>query len=487
MNIESKNHKLPKRRYIEMAAVVLVVLSLILASCAPAAPATPDQSAINTMVAATLAAQPAPTQPPAPTAPPAPTVPPPPPQATVNPSIPVAVVPTPVPGGPSLIANFNTFIRGGPGTNYVVYSSLLGGKTATPVGRSQDGLWWVVSVPPAPLGQGWVIASMVNVTNVGNLPVVPAPPVPPTTNMVPPGPTDPQATALAEVFVRNGPGPQYPAYGIAPASQTGRVLGKSEDGQWWTVRINPANVGAGYGWVAAAYVQASNVSNVPVIKAPAASAPQPLPPPTSGSPTVTAVEFVNVRSGPGTNYPSYGTAAPGAVGQVTGKSQDGGWWQVKVPTTFALGGLAWVSASFVIPQNTGSVPVVAAPPPPPPPPASPPPAPAAACQLVSQTPPDNSAVAANTAYTFTWVLKNTGTVKWDQSEYDVIFVSSTTGYSMHSGGDVYDLPSTVEPGQTVTISGSGITPATAGPYTESWGIAQGSNVICPFYVTIQVK
>jgi uncharacterized protein YraI len=327
---------------------------------------------------------------------------------------------------------------------------------------------------------------MATVTNPGNLPVVPAPPVPPTTNMVPPGPTDPQVLTLAEVFVRMGPGSQYPAYGIAPAGTTGRVLGKSEDGQWWTVRINPANVGAGYGWVAAAYVQASNVTDVPVIKAPAAPAPQPLPPPAAGTPTVTAIEFVNVRSGPGTNYPAYGVAAPGASAEVTGKSQDGAWWQVKVPTTFAPSGLAWVSASFVIPQNTASVPVVAAPPAPPTTITPAPPA-TATCQIVSQSPADNSVLAANTAYTFTWVIKNTSTTKWDQSEYDVIYISSTTGYSMHSGSDVYDLPSTVDPGQTVTISGSGITPAAGGPYTESWAIAKGSTPVCPFYVVFQVK
>jgi len=327
---------------------------------------------------------------------------------------------------------------------------------------------------------------MVTATNVGSLPVIPAPPVPPTTNMVPPGPNDPQGTTLANVYVRNGPGTQFPAYGIAVQGQTGRVLGKSEDGKYWVVRINPSNVGAGYGWVDAAFLQASNVSNVPVIQAPTASTPQPLPPPAAGTPTVTAVEFVNIRSGPGTEYPAYGTAAPGATGQVTGKSQDGGWWQIKVPTTISSNGLAWVSASYVIPQNTDNVPIVAAPPPPPVT-ITPAPAPAAACQLVSQTPPDNSVLAANTAYTFTWVIKNTGTTKWDQAEYDVIFVSSTTGYSMHSGADVYDLPSTVNPGQTVTISGSGITPANTGPYTESWGIARGQNVVCPFYVTIQVK
>ena len=293
-------------------------------------------------------------------------MPPAPPQPTPDSAVPVAVLPTPVAGGPSVTANVNTYIYSGPGTNYVVYSTLNGGKTATPTGKNQDGTWWAVSVPVAPQGLGWVAASMVTAANADSLPVLPTPPVPPTTNMVPPGPSDPQATALTNVYVRMGPNTQYPAYGIAVMGQNGRVLGKSQDGAWWVVRIDPTNVGAGYGWVSAPYVQASNVSSVPVVKAPAPPAAEPLPPPASGSPTVTAVEYVNVRTGPGTNYPAYGQAAPGATGQVTGKSQDGAWWQVKVPTTVAPDGLGWVSAGYVIPQNTESVPVVAAPPAPPP-------------------------------------------------------------------------------------------------------------------------
>ena len=70
---------------------------------------------------------------------------------------------------------------------------------------------------------------------------------------------NPQATALTEVYVRTGPGEQYPAYGIALTGSTALVIGKSQDGAWWTIRLNPATVGAGYGWVSAAYVQASNV------------------------------------------------------------------------------------------------------------------------------------------------------------------------------------------------------------------------------------
>ena len=164
MNTESKNQKLPKRRHIELAGVVLVVLSLILASCAPATPATPTNLRSTPWWQPPWQPnrrQPSHPPPPPPLQPPMPA----PPQPTANPNIPVAVLPTPVPGGPSLTANFNTVIRGGPGNNYVVYGTLLGGKTATPIGKSQDGTWWVVSVPPAPLGQGWVIASMATVTN----------------------------------------------------------------------------------------------------------------------------------------------------------------------------------------------------------------------------------------------------------------------------------------------------------------------------------
>ena len=107
--------------------------------------------------------------------------------------------------------------------------------------------------------------------------------------------------------------------------------------------------------------------------------------------------------------------------------------------------------------------------------------------LVSQKPPDNSLLTAKKAYTFTWVVQNTGTIKWDQNEYDVIFVSSSSGSSTLAGSSVYNLPKTVMPGETLTLSGSFTTPAKAGSYTETWAIAQTKKVVCSFDITIQVK
>ena len=63
-------------------------------------------------------------------------------------------------------------------------------------------------------------------------------PCPATVETVPPGPDDPQATALANVYVRTGPATNFPAFS-AWRCLTGRVIGVSEKLQWWVVRLNP--------------------------------------------------------------------------------------------------------------------------------------------------------------------------------------------------------------------------------------------------------
>jgi uncharacterized protein YraI len=402
--------------------------------------------------------------------------------------MPVAVVPTPAPGEPAAIASYNTTIYGGPGESYVVYAAFLGGAQAKVVGKSEDSLWWVISVPPAPLGQGWVNGAAVAVTGVDGVPVVPTPPVPPTAEMVPPGPEDPQATVIANTYVRTGPGTNFPAYGIAQAGATGWVIGKSEDGTYWTVRLNPDMVGAGYGWVDAAYVQAMNVENVQTIAAPPASESAPPPPPPSGAPAAMTIDYVNVRSGPGTGYPVLVVAPPGTTGEVSGKSADGGWWQVKVSTQYSPDGFGWVSADWVVTQNTDSVPVVeAAAPPAAVPPAPPPPAGTASCALQSQSPADATVLSPGASFVTTWVLQNTGTTSWNQGEYDVRFVGAVSYIPLHQGSDVYDLTTTVQPGWTYNFSVPMIAPFTPGVYGEMWQIVLGNQTICPFYIYIEVR
>jgi heat shock protein HslJ len=88
----------------------------------------------------------------------------------------------------------------------------------------------------------------------------------------------------------------------------------------------------------------------------------PEPAPTVPTGRVTAPNGVNVRSGPGTNFPVLGVAPFGAEGEIIGRSADGRWWVVAVPS--APGGSGWVSADFVAASNAEDVPVIASPPPP---------------------------------------------------------------------------------------------------------------------------
>ncbi len=471
---------------------LFLVAAFVLVACAPSATPAPTQdiNAIQTQAAQTVVANltqnaPAATQPPAP--PESTPTPVPPPGPTPDPNIPVAVVPTPAPGDAQAVADYNTLIFSGPGDNYVVYGALLGGKTTKVIGVSEDSQWWVISVPPAPNGQGWVSAGWVTVSNTSNVAVVPTPPVPPTTDLVPPGPNDPQASALANVYVRTGPGANYPAYGIAKMGASGRVIGQSEDRAWWVVRLNPQVVGAGYGWVQAGYTQASNVENIQTIATPPPPSASVPPPPPAGAPSATALEYINVRSGPGVNYPVLVIAAPGASGEVSGKSADGAWWQVKISTAFAPDGFGWVSAGYVYTQNTQDVPVVEAPPAPPPVEPTPPPTIPMSCALVAQDPADGNVLAPGTGFNTTWVLQNTGEATWDQNSYDVLYIGAAGNVPLHQGADIYDLSNSVDPNWTYSFSVPMIAPIDPGTYGELWRVVHGSEVICQFYVYVQVQ
>jgi uncharacterized protein YraI len=469
---------------ISAACVLLLALSLVLSACAAPAPTaapTQDVSMVQTQSAQTVVADLTQKAPPPATATAAPSGP------TPNPSIPVAVVPTADPSGPSAVANYNTVIYSGPGTNYVVYGAFVGSQTAVVVGKSEDSGWWAINVPVAPNGSGWVAATTVTVTNADNVATLPTPPVPETTELVTPGPTDPQATTIANTYVRSGPASNYPAYGIAPGAVTALVIGKSEDGQWWAVRINPEKVGVGYGWVSAQYVQTSNTANVQTIQNPDTYTVATPPPPASGAATGTATEYVNVRSGPGTNYPVLVVAPPGSTGEIIGKSSDGQWWQFKIATTYSSTGSGWASAQYVIPQNADSVPVVAAPPAPPTVPATGvPPTSGSGCVLVSQSPADGTQYTIDTPFTTTWVVKNTGSSAWDQNNVDISYVGAYNNVQMHTGSDLYDLTSNVNSGATYNFSVSMIAPFNAGQYGEMWQVQQGGQVLCQFYVYITV-
>jgi hypothetical protein len=85
-------------------------------------------------------------------------------------------------------------------------------------------------------------------------------------------------------------------------------------------------------------------------------------PPAAAKPYLTSIANLNVRRGPGLDYPIVGLLPVGHSAEVTGVSADSLWWQIYFPA--APGGRGWVSAYYVKVQNTGGVSVVSAPPPP---------------------------------------------------------------------------------------------------------------------------
>ncbi|MCL4264457.1 MAG: META domain-containing protein [Anaerolineae bacterium] len=73
-------------------------------------------------------------------------------------------------------------------------------------------------------------------------------------------------TAPDGIFLRTGPGTNYPYVGAAPVDTTGEIIGVSEDGQWWLA--NAPNLPGGQVWASAQFVEAANTDSVPVVAAP---------------------------------------------------------------------------------------------------------------------------------------------------------------------------------------------------------------------------
>jgi heat shock protein HslJ len=69
-----------------------------------------------------------------------------------------------------------------------------------------------------------------------------------------------------------------------------------------------------------------------------------IPFPQTGKPTVTAFYAGEVRNGPGIDFPSYGVFSAGVSAEVIGKSPDGAWYVIRIPTDIASNGQGWISS-----------------------------------------------------------------------------------------------------------------------------------------------
>jgi len=105
------------------------------------------------------------------------------------------------------------------------------------------------------------------------------------------------------------------------------------------------------------------------------------------------------------------------------------------------------------------------------------------CELVSQSPANNTTYSSRERFTVEWTLKNTGSSTWQKDNFDFVF---TSGRDMHEK-DGYDLPRNVRVGNDVTFKVEMRAPGNAGSYTSTWSLGTKNDAQCRVSITIVVK
>jgi hypothetical protein len=104
------------------------------------------------------------------------------------------------------------------------------------------------------------------------------------------------------------------------------------------------------------------------------------------------------------------------------------------------------------------------------------------CKLAAIEP-YNPILAPRTNFDVTWTLQNTGNDIWFDQNIDFKYSGGT---DMHKK-DLYDLPSSVNPGSQFDITVSMTTPNKPGTYTSTWELVRKKTTLCKVSVTVTVK
>lgn len=266
---------------------------------------------------------------------------------------------------PTVTSTVNVNVRSGPGMQFPILGVAPEDTSGEVLGISPDSRWYAVKVPSSTSGDetGWVSANYVTLSNPTNasIDIVQPPLLPPAVTAPLPAPGAPTAIMLETTTVRSGPTLEFPVFGVSPTGAQAEITGKSEDGEWWAIKLPTSTAPEGLGWVFNAYVSAKNAGSVPLIKTP--DLPKKISPaaPGTGAPAAITIEPVHVRSGPGNAYPSYGAVPIGSILAVVGVSADGEYWVVNLPSEIASDNKGWLPARYCKVENTTNVPVVAPP------------------------------------------------------------------------------------------------------------------------------
>ena len=85
-----------------------------------------------------------------------------------------------------------------------------------------------------------------------------------------------------------------------------------------------------------------------------------------------------------------------------------------------------------------------------------------------------------------WTVLNIGLKTWDIHAVDVRLISYRGGATMHTAGELFDLPVQTAPNRKITILVDMTTPKNPGYYDETWGLFEGGTLFCQFSMDISV-
>ena len=175
-----------------------------------------------------------------------------------------STVPLPTDQIPVALAVANVNVRSGPDMTFDKIGMLNNSQEAEIIGISPDRLWWAIRLPGEPNKTGWVAKDYIIARNEDNVPVLGLESEAEGGAVTSPQPGKASLTAAWTVNIRAGPGKQYAILGTLQQGQTAEIVGRSEDAIWWAIKFDSPE--GERGWVAAAYAEAQNAQNVPVLK-----------------------------------------------------------------------------------------------------------------------------------------------------------------------------------------------------------------------------
>ena len=207
--------------------------------------------------------------------------------------------------------------RSGPGTNYSSQGIIASGTTIT-VTDTSNSEWYAVRLSNG--STGYIYAAYISMSTGGSTS----------------SGEERSAKTTAYVNFRSGPGTNYSSKGVI-ASGTSITVTDTSNAQWYAVRLSNGSTG----YIFAEYISLSG-SNTPSATAAPTQAPS-----NGSEQTAKTTEYVNFRSGPGTNYSSKGVIALGTTVTVTDTSNSQ-WYAVRL----ANGSTGYIFAQYL--KVTGS-------------------------------------------------------------------------------------------------------------------------------------